>query len=65
MINSIVFSFNLLFFHQQAEWVKKAKVEIFPRFLGYFETLLARNGNNGYLVGNKVNMLVCLSVGIY
>ena len=39
----------------QAEIVQKLKDETFPRYLGYFEALLADNSSTGFFVGDSVS----------
>ncbi|XP_076448336.1 glutathione S-transferase 3-like [Babylonia areolata] len=41
---------------KKAQMLQKLKDIIFPRYLGYFEALLAENGNHGFFVGHSVTM---------
>lgn len=44
----------------QAKKAMILKDETFPKFLGYFESLLIDNGSTGFFVGNTVSKLVYL-----
>nr|KAG5697493.1 hypothetical protein BaRGS_029384 [Batillaria attramentaria] len=41
---------------KKAEAQQKLKDELFPKFLGFFESLLNQNGGNGFFVGNSVTL---------